>query len=95
MLMNTAEQILVVILSSFLALFLFLGIVLVVALLKFTKKMNAIADSAHEIVSKAQDIADKVENVSDMFKRTAGPVALGRHLMNIYEMVTNHKKRSK
>lgn len=93
--MNTAEQILVVVLSSFLALFLFLGIVLVVGLLKFTKKMNAIADSAQEIVSKAQDIADKVENVSDMFKRTAGPVALGRHLMNIYEMVTNHKKRSK
>jgi cell division protein FtsB len=93
--MNTAEQILVIVLSSFLALFLFLGIALFVGLLKFTKKMNAIADSAQEIVAKAQDIADKVEDVSDMFKKTAGPVALGRHLMNIVEMVTNHKKRSK
>ncbi len=93
--MNTAEQILVVILSSFLALFLLLGIVLIVGLLKFTKKMNAIADSAQEIVSKAQDIAGKVEDVSDLFRRTAGPVALGRHLMNVYEMVTKHKKRGR
>lgn len=93
--MNTAEQILVIILSSVLAIFLILAIVLVVSLMKLTKKMNAIADTAQEIVIKAHDIADKVEDVSDMFKKTAGPIALGRYFINIAEMVTKHNKGKK
>jgi len=90
--MENAESILVVILSSFLALFLILAIAATIMVVKLVKKMNAIADTAQEIVSKAHDIADKVENVSDMFKRTAGPLALGKYFMNIAEAVTKHKK---
>ena len=90
--MDTAEKILVIFLSGFLALFLLLGVVLIIKLISLTKKMNDIADKAHEIVDKAHDIADKVENVSDMFKKTAGPLALGKYFMNIAETVTKYKK---
>ena len=90
--MNTAEQILVIILSAFLALFLLLGIILFANLMKLTKKMQEVADTAHEIVSKAHDITSKVDSVSDMFKKTAGPLALGKYFMNIAETVAKHKK---
>lgn len=83
--MNTAEQILVIILSSFLALFIGLSVILVVSLLRLTKKMNEITDTAHKIV-------DNVENVSDMFKKTAGPMALGKFFVNMAEAVAKHKK---
>lgn len=86
--MNTTEQILLIILSSFLAIFLALGIVLLTALIKLTKKMQAVADKAH-------DIADKVEDVSDMFKKTAGPMALGKFFVNIAETVAKHKREKK
>lgn len=83
--MNTTEQILLVILASFLALFLGLSIVLVVSFIKFTKKMREIADKAHEI-------AFNVENVSDMFKKTAGPIAFGKFFINMADAVAKHKK---
>lgn len=93
--MNTTEQILLIILSSFLVLFLGLGIALIVAIMRLVKKVNTVADTAQEIISKAHDIADKVENVSDIFKKTAGPLALGRTLMNMVETVTKHKQGKK
>ena len=83
--MNTSEQILVIILSSFLALFLALAIALTVSLLRLSKKINVIADKAH-------DIADKVDSVSDMFKKTAGPLAFGKFFVNMAEAVAKHKK---
>lgn len=90
--MNTAEQILVIILASALSLFLILSIIAAVSLIRLTKKMNAIADAAQEVITKAHDIADKVEDVSDIFKKTAGPLALGKYFMNIVETVSKHKK---
>jgi len=90
--MNTTEQILLIILSAFLAIFLGLGIALIVGITRLVKKVNAVADSAQEIIEKAHDIADKVENVSDIFKKSAGPLALGRTLMNMVETVIKHKK---
>lgn len=93
--MNTAEQILVIILSSFLTVFLILAIIVLVGVIKLTKKMNAVADTAQEVISKAHDIADKVEDVSDIFKKTAGPLALGRYFMNIAEKVSKHKQGKK
>jgi DNA anti-recombination protein RmuC len=93
--MDSAERILVVFLSGFLALFLMLGIVLLVKLIQFTKKMHEIADRAHEIVDKASDIAYKVESVSDIFKKTAGPLALGKFFVNLADTVSKHKKEKR
>lgn len=90
--MNTAEQILVIILAAFLALFIGLSTVLVVNLMKLAKKMHGIADEAQEIAGKAREIADKVENVSDMFKKTAGPLAIGKYFVNMVETVAKHKR---
>jgi len=86
--MNTTENILVIFLSSFLALFLLLSTILVAKLLKVVKKIQLVADKAHDIVN-------KVENVSEMFQKTAGPVAFGKFFMNMADMVNKHKKRSK
>lgn len=93
--MNTAEQVIMIILASFLFLFLVSGIVVVVSIWRLTRKMNAVADKAQEIIGKAHDIADRVENVSDMFKKSAGPIALSRYFMNLAETVAKHKKGKK
>jgi cell shape-determining protein MreC len=84
--MDTAQSILVIILSSFLAIFLILSIVLAAALIKLVKKMQTVADKAHDIV-------DNVESAADMFRKTAGPLALGRFFVNVYETVSKHKKK--
>ena len=91
--MNLAEKILVVFLSAFLTIFLLLAIILIINVLKLTKKMNIVADKAGEIFDKANDIADKVDSVSDMFQKSAGPLALGKYFMNFAEAVLKHKKR--
>jgi sensor domain CHASE-containing protein len=83
--MNTTEQILLVILSTFLAVFLLLSILLVASLIKLSKKMQEVADKAHEAVG-------RVEDVSDMFKKTVGPLALGKFFVNVAEAVAKHKK---
>ncbi len=83
--MNTAEQILVIILSSILTIFLILGIVLVISLIKLTKKMKEIAETAREV-------AGNVEAATDMLRKTAGPLALGKFFVNIAESVMKHKK---
>ncbi|MDB5182854.1 MAG: hypothetical protein JWO47_638 [Candidatus Saccharibacteria bacterium] len=90
--MNTAEQILVIVLAAFLALFIGLSIALVVTLMKLVKKMHMVADDAQEIVGKAREIAGKVDSVSDMFKKTAGPLAFGKFFINMAETVAKHKR---
>ena len=86
--MESAQTILVVILSSFLALFLLLGIILIVSIMKLVKSMNEIADKAREIV-------DNVETAADMFKKASGPMALGRSFVNIANTFMKHKKGDK
>ena len=68
--MNTAEWILVVILSIALFIFLVLAIVLIVKLIKFTEE-------AKKIVLKGQDIANKTGDVVDNIKSytTVGGIA--------------------
>lgn len=83
--MNLTEQILLIILSSFLALFLLLGIILLAKLISLAKKMQVVAEKAHDVV-------DKVDDVSNMFKKTAGPMAVGKFFVNIAESVAKHKK---
>ena len=59
--MNTAEWILVAILSVTLLVFLIVGIVLVVALIKLTKE-------AQKVVIKGQDIADNANGIVNNVK---------------------------
>lgn len=56
--MENAETILVIILSSFLALFLLLAIILLIKCLKIANQVKRIADKAETIVDKADSAAD-------------------------------------
>lgn len=68
--MNVAEWIIVGILSGTLFIFLIVGIVLMVKLIKFTDQARKIAETGQQIADKADDI---VGNVKDM--TTVGSVA--------------------
>lgn len=81
-----AFEILVVILSVALAIFLVVGIVLTVALVKLTNQVRG-------VVSKADDIMDDVEQVSSFFKKAAGPVAITGLISNIVSAVTGAAKK--
>lgn len=83
--MENAETILVIFLSSFLALFLLLGVVLIVNLIRLVRKINEVAEAAGEIVQ-------NVESASELFKKAAGPMAAGKFLVNIADMVMKHRK---
>lgn len=83
--MNTTEQILLLILSGALAVFLILGIV---AIIKTIQILNVVK----QITVKAEMIADRAESVSEMFEKTAGPIAIARLFANISEAVKRHKK---
>lgn len=76
--MNGYEQFLVVILATFLALFLILAIALTVLLIKVTRTIKRITD-------KAERLADKAEAVGEFFEHAAAPMALGRMIATVAE----------
>ncbi len=84
--MNGAEQVLVIILSSVLAIFLLLAIAVAILVIKILNQIKRIAD-------KAESIADKAEAVSTFFQKSAGPMAIGRLITNMAEAV--FQKRDK
>lgn len=80
-------DILVIVLSITLAIFLVVSIFLVTALIRLVKKVNVIVDKAEEIV-------DDVEAVSAFFKRNTASMAITGLISNIVSKVTgtNGKK---
>ncbi len=82
--LSTAQQILVVILSCALALFLVLGIVAAVLVIRLVQTLRMIA-------SKAEHLVDTAEAVGDAFKRAAAPVGVFKFIHNIADMVSQHK----
>lgn len=82
--MGTAEQILVIILSSFLAIFLILAIVATVLSIKVLKHIQ-------KITEKAEAIADKADSVTTFFQQTAGPAAIAKLVSNLVHAVRDKK----
>lgn len=78
--MENAESILVVILSSFLGLFLLLGCIATVKVIQILNHLKSISE-------KAEKIADTAEHVGEFFKYSAGPAAIAKLLSNIAEHV--------
>lgn len=78
--LNDAEEILVIFLSTALAVFLVVGIF---ALIKLVQVLNYLKS----ISEKADRIATNAESVSDMFKRGAGAAGLAKLLSGISEVV--------
>jgi len=83
---NTSITILVIILSTTLAIALILTIVLLV-------KLVQISNAIKRITVKAEEIADKAEAVTEFFGHASGPVAVGKVLSNIVETVNNWKRK--
>lgn len=81
--MNVAEWILVVILSVTLFVFLILGIILLVKLIKLTKSAKLVIEKGQDVVERAQDIADKADDV----------VARARHFTSIGNIAKAFAKR--
>ncbi len=86
--MENAETILVIILASFLALFLILAIVA-------TVKIIQIVDHLKRISEKAEAIADKAEDAASFFSKAAGPAMIGNLLANIADIVSKKSKKKR
>lgn len=76
--MNNWFESLVIILSVMLALFLLLGIVILVKFIQIINQIKRITDHAENVVDKAEDIAD-------FFKKSSGPMAVIKIVGNLSE----------
>jgi hypothetical protein len=83
---DPATHALVIILSVFLALFLILGIIIFVEILKVMKTVRRIAD-------KAEHVIDSAESVGAIFRNVSGPLSLMKVVANIVESATKHKSK--
>jgi hypothetical protein len=84
--MDTAFNVLVIILSITLAIFLTLAIIATVAIIKLVQSVRRIA-------SKGEHVIDSAESAAEMFKNAAGPLSAMRAITNIIETVTKHKNK--
>jgi len=83
--MNTAEQIILVILAAALALFLILAIAAIVAVIKLVKTLR-------EIALKAERVVDSAETVTELFRKASGPMTILHFIRGISDAVTKHKE---
>ena len=81
-----AFQILVIILSVFLGIFLILSIVIAVQALKLIRSLQ-------EVAAKGGAIVDRVEEIGETFAKNAGAAGLLRLLMNFVTSATKRKRR--
>ena len=84
--MENAETILVVILSSFLAVFLALGITLLIICIKIVSRIQ-------RITAKAENIVDQAEDIGEFFKKASGSFALTRLIAHIANSVFHHEDK--
>lgn len=83
---DTSLEILVVVLSVALGVFLILSIYLVIRLIQ-------VANHIKKITEHAEQVADRADHISDFFAKTATPVAIAKLIANLAE--TFQKKKSK
>lgn len=87
--METSQEILVVILSGALAVFLILSIILLAICIK-------IANHVKRITEKAELITDKAEDIADFFSKAATPLVIGKIIGKVTDAFrTRPSKRRK
>ena len=87
MLMNTAEQILVITLASALAVFLVLAIIIAVMIIRLMKVLNRVAGKAEEIV-------DTAEKTAELVRGAVGQLSIVRLVQNVVDMVQKRTKKN-
>jgi type IV secretory pathway component VirB8 len=85
--MNTAAEVLLIIVSGVLAVFLLVAIAALVKLIQLLKFLRHIAEQAEKI-------ADSAEAATEILRKSAGPLALIKFVGNIIETVVKHKKEN-
>lgn len=86
--MENAETILVVILASFLAIFLVIAIIAGIKIIQVVNQLR-------HIITKAEAIADKAENAAAFFAKASGPAMFGKLIANIVETVSSKSKKKR
>jgi hypothetical protein len=86
--MNTSEHILVIMLSTALAVLLVLAIAVAVQAYKLIKAVQRVTDKAEHIIQSA-------EHASAAFANATGSLAVVRVVKNVLEMVAKSKSKSK
>lgn len=84
--MNTAAEILVIIVSVVLSLFLIASIVLIVQVVRLIKSLRTIAGRAEKVLNSA-------ESIGNVFRKTAGPISLFNFVRSVVESVAEHKQK--
>jgi cell division septal protein FtsQ len=84
--MNTAFNIIVIILSATLFIFLVLSIVVMGMVVKLVKSLR-------QIVAKGEQLVDSAEAIGDTLRRNAGAVNVARLLMGFVGRFTNEKDK--
>ena len=83
---DNASQVLLIIVSTVLALFLILAIAAIFAVLRILKVLK-------RIINKAEHIADTAESVGSFVKQSAGTVGLAKVVATIIEHVQKSKDK--
>lgn len=84
--MNTAAEILVIIVSVVLSLFLIVAIVLLLQVLRLVKDLR-------EVAARAERVIDSAESITNIFRKSAGPVSLLNFARTVMETVAEHKHK--
>ena len=84
--MDTSQDILVIILSTALAVLLVLAIAVAVLVVKLLQTIKRITDKAEHVIENA-------EHVSQAFSQASGPLALFKIVRNVADMVAKHKSK--
>lgn len=84
---NTGIEVLVVIISAILGLFLLAGIVALVYIIKVLRAIRRLTQTAERV-------ADKAENVTEFFRDVRGPLSIARVLKNVVDSVQRHQAKS-
>lgn len=83
---SASTDILVVLLSIGMSIVLLFAIIALYYTIKVMRNLKSITD-------RAEHIAENVDNVSEFFKKTAGPVAITKLIANIVEAVRSKSDR--
>lgn len=86
--MGDTEQILVIILSTFLAVFLCLGIIFFVFAIKAVRSVKRIS-------LKAEALTDRAGAMSEFVQHAAGPILVGKVLAGLSDAFFSRKSKSK
>ena len=83
--LTTVQQILLIILTTTLAIFLILSIAIAVMTFKLVRALRLIAEKAGKLVESA-------EAVGEVFKQAAGPLGVLRFVQGLMDVMAKHKK---